>query len=104
MHSLTDSKPLRAVIVGCGGFSRNYLPVYRHLPGLTIAACVDADPAAAKAMAELLGAEKSSDDLALALETSADYAVLSTPNFLHVEQASALLRSGKHVLLQKPMA
>jgi predicted dehydrogenase len=95
---------IRAVIVGCGGFSRNYLPVYRHLPGLEVAACVDADPAAARAMAETLGAGKSSGDLALALETPADYAVLSTPNFLHVEQAAALLQSGKHVLLQKPMA
>ncbi|HRE82330.1 MAG TPA: Gfo/Idh/MocA family oxidoreductase, partial [Opitutaceae bacterium] len=34
----------------------------------------------------------------------ADYAVVSTPNYLHKEQASALLCSGKHVLLQKPMA
>lgn len=103
---MTDApnSPLRVVIVGCGGFSRNYLPVYRHLPGLTVAACVDADPAAARAMAEQLGAAAHSSDIALAVETPADYAVLSTPNFLHVAQATALLRSGKHVLLQKPMA
>ena len=103
-HSPDSIRPLRVVIVGCGGFSRNYLPVYRSLPGLTVAACVDADPAAARAMADQLGAPHSSSDLALALETPADYAVLSTPNFLHVEQATALLKSGKHVLLQKPMA
>lgn len=101
---MKDSKPLRAVIVGCGGFSRNYLPVYRSIPNLQIVACVDADAAAAKAMAEQLGAAKHSSDFSVAVETPADYAVLSTPNFLHVEQATALLRSGKHVLLQKPMA
>ncbi len=95
---------LRVVLVGCGGFARNYLPVYRHIPGLEVAACVDADPAAAQAMAEQLGAARHSSDFALATDTPADFAVLSTPNFLHVEQATALLRSGKHLLLQKPMA
>lgn len=99
-----SNSPLRVVIVGCGGFSRNYLPVYRSLPGLKVAACVDADPAAARAMAELLGADTHSGDLAVALATPADFAVLSTPNFLHVTQATALLQSGKHLLLQKPMA
>ncbi len=100
----TSIRGLSVVIVGCGGFSRNYLPVYRHLPGLKVAACIDADPAVARAQAELLRAEKAGSDFALALDTPADYAVLSTPNHLHVEQAGALLRGGKHVLMQKPMA
>jgi UDP-N-acetyl-2-amino-2-deoxyglucuronate dehydrogenase len=95
---------LRVVIVGCGGFSRNYLPVYRSIPNLRVVACVDADPAAAQAMATTLGADTASSDLAVAVRAKADYAVVSTPNFLHVEQATALLQSGKHVLLQKPMA
>jgi UDP-N-acetyl-2-amino-2-deoxyglucuronate dehydrogenase len=102
--STSSSKPLRVVIVGCGGFSRNYLPVYRSIPDLQVVACVDADAAAAESMAKTLGAETSSSDLAVAVQAQADYAVVSTPNFLHVEQATALLRSGKHVLLQKPMA
>jgi predicted dehydrogenase len=92
---------LRVVIVGCGGFARNYLPVYRSIPNLRVVACVDADLAAAQAMAATLGAETASSDLAVAVNAPADYAVVSTPNFLHVEQATALLGSGKHVLLQK---
>lgn len=105
MNSPTpESSPLRIVIVGCGGFARNYLPVYNSIPNSRIVACVDADPAAAQALAKSLGAETSSSDLAVAVQAEADYAVVSTPNFLHVEQASALLQSGKHVLLQKPMA
>lgn len=95
---------LRAVIVGCGGFSRNYLPVYGRLPNLEVVACIDADEGAAQAMAGILGAGQASGDFAVAERAEADYAVLSTPNFLHGEQAAALLRSGKHVLLQKPMA
>ena len=101
---MSSPRPLRAVIVGCGGFSRNYLPVYRSIPNLKIVACVDADLAAAEAMAKILGAETASSRVSDAVEAAADYAMVSTPNFLHVEHATALLRSGKHVLLQKPMA
>ncbi len=90
-------------MVGCGGFARNYLPIYRALPGVRVVACIDADGTAARALAGQLGAEVASDDFAAATAAAADYAVVSTPNFLHAAQASALLRSGKHVLLQKPM-
>lgn len=100
----TATKDLTAVVVGCGGFSRNYLPIYRSLPGLRVLTCVDADLAAAQAMAATLGAGRASSNLDDAVGTTADFAVVSTPNFLHLEHASALLRSGKHVLLQKPMA
>jgi len=100
----TPLTELTAVIVGCGGFARNYLPVYRSIPGLRVLTCVDADPGPAQAMAATLHAERASTDLADAVATPADFAIVSTPNFLHVEHAGALLRSGKHVLLQKPMA
>lgn len=97
-------KPLKAVFVGCGGFARNYLPVYRMLPGVECVLCMDSDRTAAESLRETLGAAEADDRFEAAVETEADFAVVSTPNHLHVPQASALLRSGKHVLLQKPMA
>lgn len=100
----SSDQKLRVAIVGCGGFARNYLPVYRSIPKLRVVTCVDADLAAAQSMAAHLGAETASTDLIAAVQAEADYAVVSTPNFLHVEQATALLAGGKHVLLQKPMA
>ena len=99
-----DAPELKVVLVGCGGFARNYLPVYRALPGVRVVACVDSEAEAARAMAERLGVALATVDFAAAVDADADYAVVSTPNFLHQEQAGALLRSGKHVLLQKPMA
>lgn len=98
-----SSSELRVVLVGCGGFARTYLPVYRALPGVRVVACIDTDVAAARALAGQLGADVASDDFSAATAATADYAVVSTPNFLHSAQAAALLRSGKHVLLQKPM-
>src|SRR5687767_3155017 len=99
-----NERELKAVIVGCGGFSRNYLAIYGSIPNLRVVACIDSDYAAAQTIAATLGAHEASSDISVAVRAEADYAVVSTPNFLHVEQATALLGSGKHVLLQKPMA
>ena len=41
---------------------------------------------------------------ALAADPDVDAAVVSTPNALHALQSIALLRNGKHVLVEKPMA
>ncbi|HRE82329.1 MAG TPA: Gfo/Idh/MocA family oxidoreductase, partial [Opitutaceae bacterium] len=58
--SARESSLQSVVIVGCGGFARNYLPVYRQQSHLRVLACIDADIEAARQMAQLLGAPHAS--------------------------------------------
>jgi len=94
---------MNVAIVGCGGMAAHYLPVYRDLDWVRVAACIDIDPAGAASAARMLNCVASADfDAALAPEV--DAVVIGTPNGDHCAQATAAIRAGKHVLLQKPVA
>ena len=58
-----------------------------------------------RAFAERYGIPRVTTDWeALAADPEVEAAIVSTPNALHAPQAVALLRNGKHVLVEKPMA
>lgn len=95
---------LRVALAGCGGVVRRYRRVYSALPGVRIVATIDTNLYEAEQAAKELGAARISTKFTAALEDDVDAVVISTPNHLHSSQAIAALESGKHVLLQKPMA
>jgi predicted dehydrogenase len=94
---------LRVGLVGCGAFARFSMARYRQLPGVTIAAVADIDPAAARRAAGELGAEPRSPDAVLAAP-DVDLVYIATPPAFHFRQARAALEAGKHVLVEKPLA
>lgn len=98
------SNEIKVALVGCGGVVRNYRKAYAQLPGVRVVVAMDTDEAEARQAAMETNAEKSSINFADALAPEVDAVVISTPNFLHQEQAVAAFEAGKHVLLQKPMA
>ena len=87
--------------VGVGDIMRKrVLPAILAEPRSRLAGIVTRDAA----KAEPYGV-RSWDDLTAALEECDATAVyIATPVFLHAEQAIAALRSGRHVLCEKPMA
>ncbi len=101
---------LRIALVGSGGITAHYLPVYRELDWVQVVVCMDAQTSAAETAAEFLsqgnGAPKPliTSDFTAALSEQVDVVVINTPNHVHHAQAIAALEAGKHVLLQKPVA
>jgi predicted dehydrogenase len=103
--SLASATPavLRVGLVGCGGFARFAVGQYRTLPGVSIEAVADVNPAAA---------ERTAADLDAAVLPAAevlthpalDLVYIATPPACHFEQAAAALTSGRHVLVEKPLA
>jgi predicted dehydrogenase len=94
---------LNVSMVGCGGMAAHYLAVYHDLDYVRVASCVDTNLENARRAAELFGCAATAD-FATALAPEIDAVVISTPNSEHGAQAIAAIESGKHVLLQKPVA
>jgi predicted dehydrogenase len=84
----------RLLLVGCGAFGRVHLAALRRL-GVPAMAC-DADAAAAAATGLPVA-----PDLAAGL-AACDAAIVATPVPTHVPVATAVLRAGRDLFLEKP--
>lgn len=93
--------PLRAALVGYGYAGRTlHVPLLRATAGLELAAVVSRQPATVGAELPTVRVFERLDDL---LEAGGiDLVVIASPNELHHPQALAALRSGCHVVIDKP--
>jgi predicted dehydrogenase len=97
-------KPLTAVVVGTGFIGPVHVEGLRRA-GVHVAGIVGSSPEKSQAAAEQLGLPRGYDSLNEVLaDASVDAVHLTTPNRFHFEQAAAVLRAGKHVLCEKPLA
>ena len=94
---------LRVGLVGCGAFARFSMARYRALPGVTVTAVADIDPAAARRAAGELAAEPRSPEAVLTAP-DVDLVYIATPPAWHQRQARVALEADRHVLVEKPLA
>jgi len=96
--------PLNAAIVGLGFVGRAHLDALRRL-GIVVQGVLGSTVERSKASAHSLQLARAYTSLdELAVDRSVQVVHLCTPNYLHFEEASQLLRAGKHVLCEKPLA
>ncbi len=102
-RAVAGSGVLRVGLVGCGAFARFSMAQYRRLPDVCIAGVADIDPAASQRAAAELDSERRTPE-ALLTSPDIDLVYIATPPGLHHRQAMAALQSGRHVLVEKPLA
>jgi predicted dehydrogenase len=99
---MKDAGPLEVAVVGAGHLGRIHARVLSEIAGVRLAAVVDTDPAAAKAVASERRCAALAD--ASQLPASVRAAVVATPTSAHHAVASALLDRGVACLVEKPVA
>jgi len=98
------TKQLAAAVVGTGFIGPVHVEGLRRA-GVHVAGIVGSSPEKSRRSAASLGLPRgyASLDEVLA-DSTVDCVHLTTPNRYHFEQAAAVLRAGKHVLCEKPLA
>ncbi|HVA81297.1 MAG TPA: Gfo/Idh/MocA family oxidoreductase, partial [Candidatus Binataceae bacterium] len=96
------SELLRAAVIGAGRLGTLHARKYAAQQGVRVAAIVDIDRARAHKLAAETGAAALTDFRDLAGQI--DLVTVASPGSTHFEIASAMLRAGIDVLLEKPMA
>jgi predicted dehydrogenase len=95
---------LNAAIAGLGFVGRAHLEALRRL-GITVTGALGSTPDRSKSSADSSHLPRAYSSLEeLAADPSVHVVHLCTPNHLHFQEASQLLRAGKHVLCEKPLA
>jgi len=116
--SPTASKPVNVAVVGLGFMGVTHLRAYLDNPAARIVAVCDVSRAPVNGVLPgVAGNIKKSDDILLGAHVKAyknlgemlrdpevEAVDLCTPTPLHPEQVVASLKSGKHVLCEKPLA
>lgn len=96
--------PLNAAIIGLGFVGRAHLDALRRL-GIPVQGALGSTPERSRASTDALHLPRAYPSFEeLATDPSVHVVHLCTPNYLHFQQASQLLRAGKHVLCEKPLA
>jgi predicted dehydrogenase len=96
---------IRLAIIGAGIMGQKHARIYSEMDGADLTTIVDVDESRAKTLAARCGAKNVYQDFHRALEKEELDAVhVATPDFLHKEPVIAALRSGRHVLVEKPLA
>ena len=97
-------KKLKVGIIGMGYIGESHIEAIRRIACCELYAVADTNADLAKAKAELYGIEKCYTNVAdLLSDPEVDVVHNCTPNFLHLSINKEVIKSGKHLLSEKPL-
>lgn len=96
---------MKVALAGEGAIGRKHLDAIAQIDDVEVGLLIGKEPDAVARVAAEYGITETADDLGEALNrTDIDAVILATPTPLHAEQAVAVLRAGKHVLVEIPVS
>lgn len=94
----------KIAIVGCGQFSKRFMPLYKAHPYVDELVLCDSVPERVAAAAEQFGVERTYTDFDAVLQSDVDAVGIFTQRQLHGPMVIQALKAGKHVVSAVPMA
>ncbi|MBC8101787.1 MAG: Gfo/Idh/MocA family oxidoreductase [Cytophagales bacterium] len=104
----SSPQPVRVGIIGAGGMARSHMRQLLNIPGVSITALCDTNPAAfEKSKAQhpepFADVFTTADHRELLAKDDVDAVVVATPHTLHIVHGRDAVEAGKHILMEKPM-
>jgi predicted dehydrogenase len=97
--------PVRVALIGCGDIAGQYLDeLVRHPSLVEVTTCADVDMDRARARAAEYGVPRAVEPVAALADDDVEICVNLTPPQAHAAVSLAVLRAGKHVYSEKPLA
>ena len=98
------SEKIKIAVIGAGHLGRFHARLLSKHPAYDLLAIVDPSPSARQSVADEVGVKGCESFESLLELGSIDAAVVAAPTKYHYEIGEALLRRGKHLLIEKPLA
>lgn len=96
---------MKICMVGEGAFGHKHLDALQNIDGVEVVALVGGEEETTRAAAEKYGIPFWTLDLAEGLaQDGVEAAIITSPTPIHAAQAEQVMRAGKHVLIEIPMA
>ena len=94
---------MRVCVAGEGAFGQKHMDALRRISGVQVTCLVGGDQEATAQVARKYAIAHHTGDLGEGIER-ADAVILTTPTPLHRRQAEQVMRGGRHVLIEIPIA
>jgi predicted dehydrogenase len=101
---MPDHTPARVALLGCGDIAGQYLAQIARHSAAEVTACADLDLDRARARAAEFGIERAVTPAEALADETVDIVVNLTPPTAHAAVSLEILRAGRHVYSEKPLA
>jgi 2-hydroxy-4-carboxymuconate semialdehyde hemiacetal dehydrogenase len=96
---------MKVGVAGQGAFGVKHIEAIRNIPGIELVTLAGGNPASTEEVARKFGIPHWTGDLAESLnQPGLEAVILATPTQMHADQAVQVMRAGKHVQVEIPMA